>query len=205
MTELEMYALLRGLWTQKGWPVWTKPYDLNVFGIRNAVRTTDTWDDVFGVFYTDSDGVHHVDRFVASTDPGGYYLQNPMTSFGTIVLEPGYHRGMWRLGTHTGYPALQQVGTITYRRDNDRDLVIESDGLLITSSGNGVNGHHGYDAATVGRNSAGCQVMRMKKALARVLELLKRQIAAGHGDKVSYGLVDEAQDRVIAPVLRIAA
>lgn len=205
MIEHEYHALVEALWTASGWPWWTKPFDLNLFGIRSASDVPDAWDDVIGVAYVDNAGARRCERWVATTDPGRHYLEHPMTPLGTVVVEPGYHRGLWAPGLHTGYPALVQVGTLTYRRDGDLDAVIDRDGTLIESTGNGVNLHHGSGAAKVGRYSAGCQVVRMPSALTRLLSLVEQQRLHGHGTRVSYGLVDVRQSPGALPLLGLGA
>lgn len=205
MTEAELYALLHRQWLAAGWPWWVKPFDLNLFGVRSASDIPDGWDDVIGVAYVDDGGTPRVRRWVATTDPGRHYLRAPMTPLGTIVVEPGYHRGLWAVGTHTGYPALQQVGTLTYRRDNDRDDTIDRDDPLVVGTGNAVNLHHGGGAAVVGRVSAGCQAVRMPSALTQLLGLVELQRLHGHGTRVSYGLVDVREVPAMAPVLLLGA
>jgi hypothetical protein len=204
MTPAESYALLASTWAALGFPWWEAPNDLNMFGVRAPSDVPDRWDDVIGVAW--HDGTRPcVERWVATTDPGRHYLQAPLHEAGTIVVEPGYHRGLWAPGKHTGYPALVQVGTLTYRRDTDRDAVLDPTEAVRTGTGNGVNLHHGGGSATVGRWSAGCQVVRFPSALARVLELVERQRLAGHGSTVSYGLVDVRQRPEVAPLLGLGA
>lgn len=185
-----MLTTLKTLYSQNQWPFFTEPYDLNVFGIRVSGHA-DTWDDTLACAFFD--GKRWVlKRWIGSTTPGVHYLQTPMTSMGCLVVAPTYHKSLWQLGTHTGYPALQQVGTLTYWRDNDRDAQVDET-QWITGTGNAVNGHHGYDSKYVGRNSAGCQVWRFKEHLTEMLELVKKQDQHGHGSKVSYTLFDTAK------------
>lgn len=193
MTESEYYDLVRATWLARGWPWWDAEFDLNVGGVRNDSRTPDAWDDVIFVAYKDPSKRYRCERFVATTDPGGFFLQNPLTSLGTIVVEEAYHSKLWSPGKHgisgsNPYDAMVQTGKLKYRRDNDRDLVIEQNGPLIDGTGNGVNLHHGYGSKLVGRNSAGCQVVRMPASLLRILALVEAQRLAGHGSSVSYGL-----------------
>jgi hypothetical protein len=205
VTPPELHALVRRTWLALGWPWWSAPHDLNVFGVRAPSDVPDRWDDVIGVAYTDAAGAPHVERWVATTDPGRHYLLSPLHPLGTLLVEPGYHRGLWAPGLHTGYPALVQVGELAYRRDADRDDVLDPPGPVVKGTGNGVNLHHGGAAALVGRYSAGCQVVRMPAALTRILELVELQRRAGHGVSVSYGLVDVRQRPECAPLLGLGA
>lgn len=182
-----MLTTLRSLYSEKAFPFYTGPYDLNVFGIRVSGHA-DNWDDTLGCAFYDGKR-WQIKRWIGTTTPGVHYLQNPMTSAGCLVVAPTHHKGLWQLGTHRGYPALQQVGTLTYWRDNDRDAQIDET-QWITGTGNAVNGHHGYGSKYVGRNSAGCQVWRFPEHLTEILELVKQQDAHGLGTKVSYTLFD---------------
>jgi len=204
VTELELHALLRTTWAALGWPWWTATFDLNVFGVRAPTPVPDRWDDVIGVAY--HDGMRpRVERWVATTDPGRHYLRTPLHEAGTIVVEPGYHRGLWAPGKHTGYDAMVQVGTLTYRRDSDLDDLIDPVEPPRTGTGNGVNLHHGGAASAVGRYSAGCQVVRMPSALTRILGLVALQAQHGRGSTVSYGLADVRQRPELAPLLGLSA
>lgn len=182
-----MIDTLTNLYYKQNYPLFTRPYDLNVFGIRVS-GPSDSWDDTLGCFYSDGQR-WHLHRWTGTTTPGAYYLQHPMNSNGCLVVAPTFHRSLWKLGTHKGYPALQQVGTLTYWRDQNLDSVVDET-KWITGTSNGVNGHHGYGSKTVGKNSAGCQVWRYKEHLSEMLDLVRKQNSSGLGDRVSYALFD---------------
>ncbi len=206
MTPIEIYTLLRQTHEGNGWPWWNEPYDLNLFGIRNDNDIPDGWDDVLGIAYVDGQDRPQVERFVGTTDPGRHYLEAPMNSGGTLIVEPGYHRSLWQPGIHSGkYSALVQVGEVTYRRDADRDATLDRDGVLMTTSGNAVNLHHGGGSVRVGRYSAGCQVVRMPSALTRILALVELQKQHGHGNTISYALTDVRNSPALRPLLGLGA
>ena len=77
-------------------------------------------------------------------------------------MKPGQYRGAYRVGRHKGYKALQQVGSITVYRDDNRDTELDTTGA--TEQGiNAINIHRAnrIRASTrVDRWSAGCQVVQ---------------------------------------------
>jgi len=193
-----MLKVLRDYYTAKNYPWWSNPYDLNIFGLR-VEGNADLWNDTIGIAYFDGSD-YRIERWVGTTTPGVRYLEQPMNSAGSFILAPGYHRSAWTTGKHNGdYPALVQVGEFKYWRDNDRDAVPEALGNLLTGTGNGVNLHHGGDSSKVGAYSAGCQVVRYKKALERIMALAEKQKESGHGSKYSYCLIDVKDDYQFKP------
>jgi len=102
--------------------------------------------------------------YVITTDPGSYYLENPLNG-GCAVVCPGQYKNVWRLGFHQGktdHPALvQHGGPITIWRDTDRDKLPEAMGKPV-SGFFGINCHRAslkQVLLTIGQWSAGCQVM----------------------------------------------
>jgi hypothetical protein len=84
-------------------------YDLNLFGVRTANIVAGAFDDWLGVFWMnwDSDGwEYHV--WPATTDPGTFYLDQPLNVSGTAILVDG------RYPLH---PAV--AGTVTARSLTD--------------------------------------------------------------------------------------
>lgn len=91
----------------------------------------------------------------ASTDPGRWYIENPLRSAGCARLR----EGLWsyRLGPHRGNPALIQAGPVTVDRLDRRGKVVGSD--TGDNDDLGIHIHSGGSQYTVGRFSAGCQVV----------------------------------------------
>ena len=155
-------------------------YDLNLYGIRSPGRTADAFDDVIGCAYRQSPGgPWSVEQWTATTDPGAYYLRQPMNVRGTAILVPGQYRSAWILGLHRGsYEALVQRGPVRVYRDDTRDEVLdlegEEEGLY------GINIHastrvEGRSSSSVGRWSAGCQVHGTADGFARMIALCHLQ------------------------------
>ena len=203
MTQAEQWDLLQSRALAKGWPWWTAPNDLNLFGLRAASDQAGPWDDAIGVAWRDRGLVPHVELFRGTTDPGRPWLDHPMRPAGCAVVIPGYYRGLWRRGLHgsPGYPALVQVGAINVWRDADHNGTILRGGPVYRDA-SGINLHHGGDTkGEVGLYSAGCQPVRARADLTRILELVAAQVAAGHGETVSYGLIDVGDEPELAPLL----
>ena len=83
-----------------------KRLNLNIIGVRRDSQGSNTFDDFLLVMYREEDFMINL-RWQATTDPGKYWLMNPMNPKGTAVLVPGQYRGTWQLGKHqNNYEAL---------------------------------------------------------------------------------------------------
>lgn len=174
-----------------------KPYDLNLIGVRSDDHTPDVFNDCLAVLWEDKFGWNLI-AHEATTDPGLYYLNNPINSSGTFIMAPGFHKGLWKLGTHKGYEAFQQVGVATGWRDADRDKEMDMmPGKTVQVSNAGVNMHRAKDegeSQVVGQWSAGCQVRKRDDDHEIVIELAKRAINYWN-NSFSYMLFTESQLR----------
>ena len=102
-----------------------KRLNLNIIGVRRDNQGTNTFDDFLLVMYREEElMVNH--RWSATTDPGKYWLLNPINPKGTAVLVPGQYRGTWQLGKHqNSYEALVQRKPVKVWRDNSKDEIID--------------------------------------------------------------------------------
>ena len=66
-------------------------------------------------------------RWPITTDPGLYWLENPMNVDGTAILAPGQYRGAYRIGKHRDdYQAVVQTGgEVAVYRDDDRNALLD--------------------------------------------------------------------------------
>ena len=155
------------------------PYDLNIWGVRTDDTTPNVFNDYLGITYRDENGVWHTECWVATTDPGLYWLDNPGNVNGTAILVPGQYRGVYMVDKHGGkYDALcQRAGEVTVWRDNDRDGQLTYGGQ--TYSGYfGINLHHASYTGTstqVDKWSAGCQVIANIDDFNRFMTIVMRQ------------------------------
>lgn len=173
-------------------------YDLNIVGMRRAKGEPNKFDDLMTCSYK-LNGVWQFRSWKCTTDPGNYWMKNPMRVEGTAVLKAGQYRGVYMLSKHRGkYLALcQKAGPVTVWRDNNRDLEIdrkvEHTGMF------GINIHRAHsnpeiDVNDVYKYSAGCQVLNKVGDLEELLWLCKRQMATHPTwpQKFTYTLLEES-------------
>jgi hypothetical protein len=149
---------------RKDYRVFENPngHDLNLVGIRNSSSSANQFDDWLCAFYW-FDGIWNLFAFPGTTDPGTYYRENPLNIRGTAIMKPGQYRRAYKVGRHKGYKALQQVGSITVYRDNNRDRELDTTGNSEQQGLHAINIHRAnrVRASTrVEKWSAGCQVMQ---------------------------------------------
>jgi hypothetical protein len=139
----------------------TKPYNLNLVGLRTADSTPNTFNDWEYVFWKFA-GSWECMKFQITTDPGLYYLKTPMNPLGTAIVKPGQYLGMWAPGLHQGkYAALTQVKPVTVIRDFDRDNILDYTSGKEETGLFGINNHRAIEngrSVMVEKWSAGCQV-----------------------------------------------
>jgi hypothetical protein len=169
--------------------------NLNIIGVRRDNQGSNTFDDFLLVMYREEElMINH--RWQATTDPGKYWLKNPMNPKGTAVLVPGQYRGTWQLGKHQGkYEALVQRKPVKVYRDNSKDEVIDYNNIvtLVDEGYFGINIHRSnpYDQSyEINKWSAGCQVFKKVDDFNALMDLC-RESAKVYGPKFTYTLIDE--------------
>jgi len=173
----------------------TRPYALNIVGVRNSKPVSqDRYDDEIAYFYYDDNGRLIGKVAVGTTDPSTYYLKNPMNQGGAAILKGGQYKNAYRIGTHAGkYTALVQTAPVTVIRDGDRDGYTNF--LNATDTGKfGINIHRSTrtknDATLIGRDSAGCQVFQNEADFNEMMRLA-HDSKAKYGNKFTYTLLDD--------------
>ena len=189
--------LVQDLYRAKSYRFFTQgAYNLNLFGVRRAQDGVNLFNDVLGCVYRPAaDAPLKLERWPGTTDPGSYYLRQPMNSGGTAIVVPGQYPGLWELATHKGQPAFRQVGDVTVYRDGDRDNELDMDPGTKRTGVFAINGHRaGAASKLVDRWSAGCQVWSRAADLERALELGRAQLKAHPTWKATftYTLFDAA-------------
>ena len=172
-----------------------KKLNLNIVGVRRDNQGTNTFDDFLLVMYREEElMISH--RWQATTDPGKYWLLNPMNPKGTAVLVPGQYRGTWQLGKHQGkYEALVQRKPVKVYRDNNKDETIDYNNIttLVDEGYFGINIHRSnpYDQSyVINKWSAGCQVFKKIDDYNQFMGLC-RESAKLYGPQFTYTLIDE--------------
>lgn len=184
----------------KGYKIFANPkgYDLNLFGIRTEHTADNTFNDWVGAMYLDEDRWSCF-AFPATTDPGLYWRLHPMNVDGTAMLKPGQYRGAYKVGTHKGYPALQQRAPVKVYRDADRDAELEPDESTVQEGLFGINIHRASSrrpSDTVDKWSAGCQVLQDPLHFDFLMALAGRA-AEIYGNSFTYTLIAEADFGVL--------
>jgi hypothetical protein len=171
--------------------IYEQPYELNIVGIRKVETQPNKFDDKLFVFYKDDSNQWVVNEYPITTDPGTYWLENPMSSMGTAMLKEGQWIDSYEQGFHKGqYLALRQAKPLTVYRDYDRNATFdigtnESTGIY------GINIHKaGEDSQDVNKWSAGCQVFQKKDDFDKFMALTNIH-RDKYGNKYTYTLIDE--------------
>lgn len=112
---------------------------------------------------------------LATCEPGRDWIDNPMNKNGTFRIRYDKQWFAWSVGRHGSrqYPALVQTGEVEGYRDSNRDGSWSGEKLM-SGSYMGINIHHGYNSATVGQMSAGCQVARSIAGHEEFMRLCRR-------------------------------
>lgn len=176
-----------------------RPYELNIVGVRTDNWTPNSFDDFIFVFYKDDTGNWQGTKNAVTTDPGTYWLKNPMSPQGTAILKKGQYRNSYAIGKHRGeYTALVQVAPVTTIRDYDRDNKLSYDSSRSTTGLYGINIHRAGSIGTtkvVDKYSAGCQVFSDASDFAKFIEQTKKHKDL-YGNLFNYTLIDEREDAI---------
>lgn len=190
------YKQLESAMRTKGYVWFTGPYDMNLIGVRNLDNRKDDFNDTLCLAYKDGNGYERIFCMPCTTDPGHYYLKNPLVSKGTAILTEGQHRGSHQLGIHKGYTALVQRIPLTVHRDANLDARLD---FSKTEKGMfGINIHRAIQnsiAKTIGKFSAGCTVVQSPEDFAYLVSMIKRQKFQIGTDTVSYTIIREENIR----------
>ena len=178
----------------KGYVTFAGDYDLNIIGLRAIPGTPNTFDDIMCVAYR-SDGEWFWKTWPCTTDPGTFYLLNPIHVSGTAVLAPAQNRGAFTFGLHHGeYECLVQRGPVAAYLDANKDNKVDNSGTVHQlSAGCGIHIHRAsatHTSKTVDNYSAGCQVFANPADYAEFLALCHKQVEHGHGDSFTYTLLE---------------
>lgn len=177
----------------QGYDIYTKPYQLNIVGMRNKTTVANRFDDEIHVFYKDGNGewIYHI--YAATTDPGTFWLRNPGYPQGTAILAQGQYKNAYAIGLHRGkYKALVQTKPVTVIRDYDRDAFLDFENGTHETGIFGINIHHGESSGTtttVDKYSAGCQVFQNIRDYDEFMRLCEQHKSL-YRNVFTYTLVD---------------
>jgi len=172
-----------------------KKLNINIIGVRRDNQGTNTFDDFLLVMYREEE-LMITNRYQITTDPGKYWLLNPMNPKGTAILVPGQYRSTWKLGKHQGkYEALVQQKPVKVYRDNNKDEIIDYSNIALTLDQGyfGINIHRSnpYDQSyVINKWSAGCQVFKKVEDYNSFIDVCKES-AKIYGNSFTYTLIEE--------------
>lgn len=179
---------------QKRYVVYTEPYRLNIVGIRNPTAVPNSFDDSINVFFKDDAGRWVVKSYVATLDPGTYFLEHPMNVHGSAIVMPGQYVDSHEMGLHRGeYTALVQRGPLTVIRDDDLDAQLDFNSAKRETGIFGINIHRANASGTstvVDRWSAGCQVFASSSAFSEFIGMCQKHRDL-YGNRFTYTLIPQ--------------
>lgn len=172
----------------------TKPYNLNIIGVRNNNRKPNSFDDWIVVLWKYK-GKWSFKSYQATTDPGLYYLWHPSSPSGTAILKEGQYQNSFKLGLHKGkYKALVQAKPLTVIRDFNRDSFLDYSSGIEETGMFGINIHYSKQSGTtinVNQWSAGCQVIADFKEYNEFIQICIKA-EKFWGNSFSYTLLNHA-------------
>ena len=178
----------------KGYKVFDRPYELNIVGIRKDNNVPNKFDDTLYVFWKTDSGSWEGKYYTITTDPGTYWLKNPMQDLGAAILKEGQYENAYKLGLHRGeYKALVQQKPVTIYRDYDRNAILDFNNGRETTGLYGINIHRSSATGTsqnVDKWSAGCQVFENGQDFANFIQLAEKHNSL-YGNNFTYTLIDE--------------
>jgi hypothetical protein len=177
--------------------------NLNIIGIRTLDNTPNVFNDWLAVwYYAKTEFANKLESERAffhlwpiTTDPGVYYLKNPLKLEGTMILKEGQYQGCYTLDLHKGkYKALcQRLGPVKVYRDANKDEVLNMEPETVMRGYYGCNIHR---ASTFGplvwidKYSAGCQVFKNPDNFKTFIVLCEAAEKVW-GNKFTYTLINE--------------
>jgi hypothetical protein len=176
----------------KGYVLYDKPYELNIVGVRSDNTEPNKFDDLIYAFWKNEAGQWEGKYFSATTDPGTYYLKNPLSNLGTAILKEGQYVDTYEIGKHKGqYDALTQQKPVTVIRDYDRNAILDFNNGREEKGLFGINIHKaGANSTEVNTWSAGCQVFQKSADFNDFMDLARKH-KEKYGNKLTYTLLDE--------------
>lgn len=196
-----MIKKIKQIAKDKGYVIYDEPYRLNIWGFRANTEKPNSFDDELHVFTNVSktkipNWAYLV--FKITTDPGTYWLKNPMNPQGTAILKTGQYKDAYRIDKHRGkyYALCQRNAKVTVVRDYDRDAVLDFYNGREETGMFGINIHRARKAGetyTIDRYSAGCQVFKNANDFnffMKMCEVHKKL----YGNTFTYTLIDKRME-----------
>lgn len=196
-----MIKKVKQLAKDKGYVIYDEPYRLNIWGFRANTEKPNSFDDELHVFTnvakTGKPNWAYL-VFKITTDPGTYWLKNPMNPQGTAILKAGQYRDVYQIAKHRGkyYALCQRNGKVTVIRDYNRNAVLDFNNGREETGMFGINLHRARklgETYTIDRFSAGCQVFKNANDFNFFMKMCEvhRKL---YGNKFTYTLIDKRME-----------
>lgn len=191
--KIKMVKQLLKILIEKNYVVYQKPFQLNIIGVRSNSTTANSFDDRLLVIFQNEKGVWEKYAYTITTDPGTYWLKNPLQVDGAAILQQGQYVNAYQLGLHRGqYRALVQRKPVTIIRDYDRNATLDFNNGKVSTGLYGINIHRAsvYGITkNVAKWSAGCQVFQKNTEYIHFMSLCEKNRNL-HGNQFTYSLID---------------
>jgi hypothetical protein len=188
------FDAVRALMRRKGFSIFERPFELNIVGVRSPNTVPNSFDDYILVLYRDNNRrwVNHA--FPATTDPGTFWLNQPMMPQGTAILIEGQYRDTYEIGMHREkyLAVVQRLKMVSVWRDYDRDAVLDFNNGITYTGWFGINIHHASSngtTKTVDKYSGGCQVFANIEDFNSFMAMCEIHRAV-YGNVFTYTLID---------------
>jgi hypothetical protein len=189
-----MLGKIRSIARKNNYVIYQRPFQLNIWGIRSPQTRSGQFDDHIHVFYKTGALKWDYHIFRATTDPGTYWLGNPMMPQGTAILAQGQMVDAYTIGLHKGqYAALIQSKSVTVIRDYNRDSTLDFFNGRFHRGYFGINIHRAMQQGItpyIEKFSAGCQVFENASDFYRFIIMCEKHRSL-YGNRFTYTLVDE--------------
>jgi len=108
---------------RRGFEIFTRPYELNIVGLRNRnVRNADE----IHVFYKINSRNWNYHVYEAITDSATIWQGKAPYPLRPVLLAEGQYKGAYKLGKHKNTDALVEVKPVTVVRDLDRSSLMSA-------------------------------------------------------------------------------
>lgn len=188
-----IFPRVKSILRNKGFLLNKRPYELNIVGVRTRSTKANRFDDEIHVFYKSKPLKWEYHIFKGTTDPGTFWLENPMQPQGTAILAQGQYVNSYKVGLHLGkYKALVQVAPVTVIRDYDRNAKLDFFNGQKDTGLFGINIHRAMSKGTtkfIDKYSAGCQVFQNAEDFLRFMEMCDKHSSL-YGNRFTYTLLD---------------
>jgi len=193
-------ARIKNIARQKGYLIFKELYKLNIWGVRSTNETPNKFDDELHVFFKVPVGKTSLTKwehfvFKCTTDPGTYWLKNPMSPKGTAMLAPNQYVNAYKIDKHRGkyYALCQRNAKVEVIRDYNRNSILDFYNGIKEKGMFGINIHRARKTGItyeIENHSAGCQVFQSALDFQLFMSLCEMHKKV-HGNKFTYTLIDK--------------